>query len=250
MAYWSHKKRFLYCWIRYKILNHKISISFWRTETGCIAIQLTVFYMIWLFTERYFRTDYNCLSYIKILETKPAFINASLSSNVLIDTVFILLCNFLVLWSFPAFICFSILLLGWICLSVELLIDWCCNTASFVNFDIASLCVIKSVFLNPSRKLFLTETSIRAVNLEMFSVYLTVSELTGLSIYSIFFFCWSIWFVSNRWYSSPWTGPFARNVSLVSTIIPLLRRECTLWTCLHILLWSRKFHWYKCPHRL
>ena len=44
------------------------------------------------------------------------------------------------------------------------------------------------MFLNPSRKLFLTETSIRAVNLEMFSVYLTVSELTGLSIYSIFFF--------------------------------------------------------------
>ena len=36
----------------------------------CIAIQFTVFYMIRVFTEKYFATAYSCSCHIKILETK------------------------------------------------------------------------------------------------------------------------------------------------------------------------------------
>ena len=55
----------------------KSSYHIGTSQWICIAIHLTVFYMIRVFTERYFRTGYNCSSHTKILETKNAFTNAS-----------------------------------------------------------------------------------------------------------------------------------------------------------------------------
>ena len=48
----------------------KSSYHIGTSQQICIAIQFTVFYMIRVFTEKYFATDYNCSCYVKILETK------------------------------------------------------------------------------------------------------------------------------------------------------------------------------------